>query len=281
MILRVQHDTRYQYSKPICLDPHLFRLRPRADGSQRLIRFMQQIKPRPAGWTEFTDLEGNAAAEAWFEGSTDQLGITTEFVVETLRRNPFDFIITDPALLNLPVRYPDSVELTLGVYCQPSNAKGAVSEFAGGVAQEAGGHTLDFLSRLASRVSSSCRLTPRENGQVQPPDATLDLQAGTHRDLAVLFIESARSQGVAARYTTGYHHKDGSGASRHMHAWAEVYLPGAGWRGFDPTLGTAVADRHIPLASSLVPSGAAPVQGRFWGSDTTSTLRVNITIAPE
>ncbi len=282
MIFKIQHDSSYTYSRPVCLDPHLLRLRPRTDGTQRILRYVQQIRPKPVGLTEFTDLEGNAAAEAWFEGPTSQLLVSTEIVVETLRVNPFDFIVTEPEMLTLPARYSDPLELSLGVYCQPMRASGPVAEFADGVAQECAGRTTEFLLLLCQRVRDACKYTVRESGVPQPPEMTLDLQTGACRDLALLYIEGCRSQGLAARFTSGYHTgTNGNGARRCLHAWAEVYLPGAGWRGYDPTYGVAAAEQHVPLASSLVPSGTAAVQGTYWGADVTSSLRVNIVVTPE
>lgn len=278
MILRVQHTSEYLYSRPIYLDPHILRLRPRSDGSQRLIRFQQQVMPKPVGRADYTDVEGNAATQAWFENTTTSLLITSEFEVETLRANPFDFLITDSSVMSMPVRYAEGCETFLAPYCQPASYTAELAEYSRRIASESDGSTLDFLRRLCANIHESIDGEVRESGPPQSSERTLERGIGACRDLAILFIDACRIQGLAARFTSGYCDDGSTNGRNRLHAWAEVYLPGGGWRGFDPSAGLAVADRHIPVAASLTASGATPVSGSFWGSDVSTTVKVRVSV---
>ena len=116
--------------------------------------------------------------------------------------------------------------------------------------------------------------------EVEPDDATVDLldDGGACRDLAVLLIDACRSVGLATRFVSGFQQGDREQDRRDLHAWAEVYIPGAGWRGFDPTHGLAVADRHVPLAAGAVPESASPVTGSFRGNGVSSVMETELEI---
>src|SRR5690606_27947417 len=103
---------------------------------------------------------------------------------------------------------------------------------------------------------------------------------GACRDLAMLFIDACRSQGLAARFVSGYAWQDAAQAEHDLHAWAEVYLPGGGWRGFDPSTGLATADHHIAVAACAVPDGAAPTTGTIQSRDVTTDLHTDVRIQP-
>lgn len=281
MIYRIHHSTEYLYSRPVLLAPHILRLRPRNDGTQRLLRFHQAVKPEPVGRTEFSDLEGNPATQVWFEGSTTSLAVLADFEVETLRGNPFDFIITDPGLLNLPIRYSDELEPYLAPYVMPMHKSNAVADFAREAALLSSGATLDFLRVLNTLIFE--RITPefREWGEAQAPEATLQRGAGACRDVAILFMEACRHQGLATRFVSGYWDGTSKISPPRLHAWAEVYLPGGGWRGYDPSKGLATAENHIPVASGIRPPPAAPITGSFWGAEASSSMKIKLTIQRE
>ena len=120
MHFRVRHTTRYRYSKPVFLEPHTVRLRPRCDGSQRLQRFQLRIDPEPAIFTEVLDSEGNDVAYTWFEATAEELLVDSEFEVETLRENPFDYIMLDDKANHLPLSYPAAWRDQLAPYLASS-----------------------------------------------------------------------------------------------------------------------------------------------------------------
>lgn len=278
MLFVVKHATEYSYSRPVFLEPHVFRLRPRSDGTQQLIRFKIQIEPQPAGMTECTDLGGNATLYAWFADTTETMRVSTTFKIATLRSNPFDYIVTYPSAETLPVEYADEIKPVLAAYRLASGLPESVRRFAATIAAEADRKTSSFLAVLARRIFDTCKYIIREEGDPQPAEITLSSGRGSCRDLAVLFIEACRSQGIASRFVSGYHKGGPRRGKRYLHAWAEVYLPGGGWRGYDPSHGLAVSDQHIVLAVGYVPALATPVTGRFRGAEVSARMRADIAI---
>lgn len=278
MFIEITHTTTYAFSRPVFLEPHTLRLRPRSDASQHLIRFELQVEPRPAGVSEGLDLEGNSVAHAWFEGLTDSLRVETRCEVETCRANPFDFIVSDPSADRLPVEYAAELLPSLALYRSREGSDDGVAGFAGSIADEVGGRSLPFLAALTRRILERCEVTIREEGEPQTPGVTLEGRRGACRDLAVLFVDACRALGFGARFVSGYQEGGADQERRELHAWAEVYLPGGGWRGYDPTLGLAVADRHVAVAAGVRPALAAPIAGSFRGSGVSSRIHADIRI---
>lgn len=272
MHFRIRHRTRYRYPQPVFLEPHTVRLRPRCDGSQRVHGCRIDVDPAPAGRSEALDAEGNATLCLWFDQQIEELVVDAHSEVETLRHNPFDFLFTDADVATLPARYTPPLAALLAPALRSLGDR-AVARFAHEVAQaEGNSNTLAFLGALTQRLSASCEVVIREFGEPYAPGQTLATQRGSCRDLTVLFIEACRSQGLAARFVSGYQEGDPDQQQRYLHAWPEVYLPGAGWRGYDPTLGLTVADRHVAVAASVDPSSAAPIEGTYRGAGDAFTL---------
>ena len=252
MRISVLHSTVYRYDAPVVLEPHTFRLRPRADAAQHLLQFQLDLAPAPAGESWCLDQDGNVVLEAWFREPLEELSVTSSFQVETVRQNPFDFLAR--------------AELTRQEHWMLSPYRGAVSAEVEAFARSIGGEDLAFLTALNSRLYEEFAHTVRELGPAEPAEATLRDRSGSCRDLAVLFCEACRSRGVPARFVSGYEREASIQEQPHMHAWAEVYLPGGGWRGYDPSQGLAVGTSHVTLAAAADPALAAPVTGSYRGS---------------
>ena len=281
MRFKVNHTTRYAYSRPVFLEPHTLRLRPHSNASQELTHFKLAVEPKPSVWTEATDAEGNDIAHAWFDGLSESLVVKSTFEVETLRLDPFDFILLESSARSLPLEYPADSRGQLAPYlANTSRGDGPVAEYARSVSEWAGGETLPFLSVLNERISSGFEVIIRENGEPVPAEVTLQSQQGACRDLAVLFMECCRRVGIASRFVSGYQVQstEPDAAQAYMHAWAEVYLPGAGWRGYDSTQGLAVADGHVAVAASAVPQLAAPISGSFRGTGVFCSMEAEIAV---
>lgn len=277
MVLSIRHQMHYLYTRPVFLEPLTIRLTPRSDVTQKLRNFKLTIHPEPAGISETLDIDGNSAVLAWFDGAHDKLTIKTKATVETLRQNPFDFILTDAAAQRIPLHYTGSLATALAHYTDQSEVTPEVEAFAKNVAQRVEHQTSAFLFELTQEIQHEFKWTIRDKGDSQPSEITLVKRRGACRDLAVLFIDCCRVMGLAARFVSGYFQGAGE-QSRHLHAWAEVYLPGGGWRGYDPTHGMAVEDHYVALAASAHPALSAPTFGTFRGSKTESRFRHEVAI---
>jgi transglutaminase-like putative cysteine protease len=279
MLYKIEHITRYSFSKEVFLEPHTIRLHPRSDSAQTLKKFEININPEPAGRTNLVDIGGDSSS-LWFDGLTDSLTIVATSEVETHRSNPFDYILATERAHRLPMEYRGSDESVLEPYRAPSSEFG--DKFEGLVAKillESENSTLNFLSLLNSYISVNFEHEIRDEGLAYEPEETLSRMKGSCRDFVVLFAEVCRSMGIASRFVSGYTAGDPENDENYLHAWAEVYLPGGGWRGYDPTLGLAVADQHIALTSGATPLQASPVTGSFRGTGATAEIEYELTIS--
>ncbi|MBD1844748.1 transglutaminase family protein [Cyanobacteria bacterium FACHB-63] len=277
MLYQISHSTTYTYSDPVTLQPHLIRLRPRSDGWQTLTMFSLQVTPIPIAQSELSDLDGNTLIKVWFSPElTTSLNVQVLSQTSTQQSNPFNYLL-EPWAIALPIDYPTSLLKQLQPYL--SSTDSVALQLAYEIAEASGNSVTQFLNELNQRIYTSCQYMIRETGNPYPAGLTWTQKRGSCRDLTVLFMEVCRSIGLAARFVSGYQEGDPEHPDRHLHAWAEVYLPGAGWRGYDPTHGLAVSDRHIALAASAIPEYAAPIVGkvtRSGGAQTTMNYTLQI-----
>ncbi|MEX0271499.1 transglutaminase N-terminal domain-containing protein [Leptolyngbyaceae cyanobacterium UHCC 1019] len=286
MRYQIEHTTDYIYQQAVSLQPHVVRLRPRSDGCQTLHSFTITVTPQPKQQTQIIDLDGNSLIKLWFDSTpTESLVIQTGADVETFRLNPFDYFLEAWAV-SLPADYPASLLVQLQPYLlgqQPgytSSIDPIAAQFAQDLWVQTNGEPLNFLSQLNQQVYQGCQYQIRETGDPLPAGTTWKQRSGTCRDFAVLFVEVCRAIGLAARFVSGYQEGDPDNPERHLHAWAEVYLPGGGWRGYDPTQGLAVSDRHIALVASASSRYTAPVAGSFTPGGVQSSMSYTLVIKP-
>lgn len=265
-IVRYQicHQTIYSYGQLVNLQPHLLRLQPRCDSQQKLHQFEYEITPTPTQVSRFIDFDGNNVTKISFEQPTSKLQITARSWVETSLTNPFNFLL-EPWATSLPIDYPSSIVSQLHPYLHPfaRDFDLEVRQLARSLWHDTQGDIIKFSVALNQYIYKNCDSIIRETGDPWPGGVTLTQKQGSCRDFTILFLEVCRSVGLGARFVSGYQEGDPNQDRRDLHAWAEVYWPGAGWRGFDPTHGLAVSDRHIILAASAFPKQAAPVSGDF------------------
>lgn len=276
MIFDIEHVTRFDYSGPVAVEPTTVRLRPRCDRAQKILDFSMQVDPMPSGLSEVADLEGNDSTMLWFVGETRHLEIRTRVRAETLRSNPFDYIVLDWQKLRLPMQYPKELEGALGRF-RCFTGESSVGSLADDVMRSSQGDGPVFLSRLAARIAEIVEGEVRLEGDPMTPGQTLKDGMGSCRDVALLFMDACRSVGIAARFVSGYQEGDPEG-ERYLHAWAEAYLSDVGWRGYDATSGLAVADAHLALSAGPDPRSVSPTAGSLRGSATTTmTARIDLT----
>jgi transglutaminase-like putative cysteine protease len=275
MRIAVDHSTLYHYDSPVYLEPHVFRLRPREDCTQRLLAWTFDITPEPLGRTHCLDQDGNVIVRAWFTTLTSQLVVRSRFELETLRENPFDYLPSDLDR-RLPMQYAHPLRGPLAP-CLDAMQTPAVREFARQLGEECEWQTAIFLTNLNLRLFSMTTQVIRDVGAPLPAEVTLLTKEGSCRDLAVLFCAVCRAVGLAARFVSGYERDASLEENGDLHAWAEVYLEGGGWRGYDPSRGLAVATAHVAVAAASEAALASPVTGTYRGA-ATATLEFSISM---
>lgn len=279
MQFQASHKTLYRYSEPVYLEPHEIRLRPRCDSSQRLERYSIAVEPAPSLLTETVDAEGNDVAYAWFLDATDFLSVRTEFEVETLRVNPFDFLTLGNGVARLPLEYPPDIRESLSAALKVSASdRTTAAEFMRPITDRGIEQPMSFLAALNEEVHRRFDVVVREHGGPLAPAATLQAEQVACRDMAVLFMACCRTLGIAARFVSGYQEQGNASDERYMHAWVEVYIPGGGWRGYDPTQGLSVSNQHVAVAACADPLHAAPIRGSFRGEAVARPIDVEIAI---
>ena len=280
MYFHIQHSLQYKYDRPVFLEPFVIRLRPRCNATQTLVSYALTCDPLPTVYHEGTDACGNNIAVATFEEKHEYLTITAQTQIRTLVEDPFDYIITDRNALTLPVCYSPSETAALTPFLQRLSKIEAVDNLAHLIKGKSESNTSNYLSELADYIHENHKQLVRNEGEPWSPEVTLSRSEGACRDFTVLFVDACRAMGLAARFVSGYGYTPESKEPDHLHAWAEVYLPGAGWRGYDPTLGLATADHHVPLACGIDETGAAPTTGSFRSNKARSefdfTLKIGV-----
>lgn len=265
---KIVHRTYYNFSTPVWLNPHALRLRPKEGHELRIESSTLEIKPAAIlRWHR--DVEDNSVAIATFDSHTSQLAIESEVIIQQYNENPLEFVVADYAT-HYPFTYKPEDRDVLSTHLNV--VEHASSEMLSDWLRQlwrAGERiqTYALLQRLAVHIKQTLAYKLREDPGVQTPADTLSKATGSCRDYAYLFMEAARHLGLAARFVSGYLHTPPADTNYGAtHAWAEVFLPGAGWTGFDPTVGTLVGTEHIAVAVAKLPESVPPVAGSFLGS---------------
>lgn len=281
MRFKIEHQIEYKYDKPVFFEPHTFYMRPREHDSQKLNDFTIFIDPEPlmTSWT--LDAFGNRALRAWFEGRYDYLRLRTRLDVETYRKNPFNYL-PDTRFDTVRIGYPKAVESYLRPYWRNDENVTAleVMHFAETVALKSGNQVTSFLPALCQEIFTEFKKIKRKTPGYLSPEETLQRREGACRDLAMLFIACCDSQNLAARFVSGYYEGNPEVSEKDLHGWAEVYIEGGGWRGFDPSSGLAINESYVPVAASPLPELVAPVVGTFRGDNAASRLSPRIVMEP-
>ncbi len=263
--IRIAHTTEYRYSVPVKFTRHRALIRPREGHDVHITGSILQIEPRAeVRWIR--DIYGNSIAVLDFMEMGDRLSIFSEVLVDLYDANPLAWSL-DPAARTFPFHYPAEETLELVAYRTPSYAHdGAVLRdwLAGLHAPGQSTSTTELLDRLNSAIHQSFAYVPREESGVQTPCETLAKGSGSCRDYAVFMMEAVRHWGLGARFVTGYiQMADGQHGA--THAWTEIYLPGAGWRGFDPTNNKQAGAEHVSVAVAREQQQAMPLSGAWEG----------------
>lgn len=275
MTIRValEHRTTYTFDEPVKVFPHTVRLRPAPHSRTPIPSYSLTVSPRDhfINWQQ--DPFGNYLARLVFPDPVKELDITVDLVADMTVINPFDFFVEEYAE-NYPFTYPDTLAHDLAPYLDTVESALVDGWIERNVSvPEEGMRIVDFLVALNAAVNRDVAYTVRMEAGVQTPDVTLERAIGSCRDSAWLLVAVLRKLGLAARFVSGYlvqlssdvESLDGpSGPEQDftdLHAWAEVYIPGAGWIGLDATSGLFAGEGHIPLSATPEPASAAPITG--------------------
>lgn len=275
----IYHLTHYKYDKPVRLGPQIIRLKPASHSKTRVISHSLKVSPSNHFVNLQQDPYGNYLARYVFPDPVTEFKIEVDLVADMTVYNPFDFFIEESAEM-WPFSYPEEIRDDLKIYMEPQPVEPALSAYLAGI-DRTPMRTTDFIVGLNARLKNDVEYVIRMEPGVQTPEETLKLALGSCRDSSWLLVEILRNLGFAARFVSGYLIQltpdlkalDGPSGTEvdftDLHAWCEVYIPGAGWIGLDPTSGLLTGESHIPLAATPHYRNAAPISGALFGEANT------------
>lgn len=280
MKLHVAHAISYRYTEPVTLAPHLILMRPRENHHVSVLRYALTVEPA-ANLFWARDHNENSLAWAYLYDRTDHLAVRTDFEVETLDHNPYNFVVRMDAV-RYPFPYLPAEAPMLAPYLAGAGGDGTLLVWLRSILPQFPDETLELLTVLNRTLREHIAYRTRPEPNLQSPDETIRLRSGTCRDFAELMLHACRALGFAARFVSGYlfdPSEEDPAVRGSLHAWTEVYLPGAGWKGFDATHGI-LADAHfIPVAVGRSSENLNPVTGAFWGrSGVTSAMDATVEV---
>jgi transglutaminase-like putative cysteine protease len=286
-LLTVRHATTYRYSAPVAFGQHRLMLRPRDSHDLRLVDAELTLSP-PGKLRWLHDVFNNSVALVDFDAPAAELVVVSTLTIERYALARLDFPIALEAE-SYPFMHSADDRSDLGRLRERHypDPRGAVEEWARQFIIETPTNTFNLLATMNAAIRGSFTYNARDEEGTQSPLETIERGSGTCRDFALLFIEAARALGFGARFVTGYLYDpsldggeavQGAGAT---HAWAEIYLPGAGWVEFDPTNGLIAGENLIRIAVSRDPSQAVPIGGTFAGEAEYLGMEVEVTVRAE
>jgi len=267
----IYHKTSYTYDRPVSISPHVIRLKPAPHCRTPIISYSLNITPTKhfINWQQ--DPFGNYLGRVVFPEPANELKIEVDLIADMIVINPFDFFVESYAE-EFPFVYPDQLKKELGPYFEITESSPLLIKVVDGISRKPA-KIVDFLVQINQLLNHLVQYTIRLEPGVQSCEQTLEKKSGSCRDTGWLLVQIMRHLGLAARFVSGYLVQlkpdvaalDGpSGAAEDftdLHAWAEVFIPGAGWIGLDPTSGLFAGEGHIPLACTPDPVSAAPITG--------------------
>jgi uncharacterized protein (DUF2126 family) len=267
----VYHLTHYKYDRPVYLQPQIIRLQPAPHSKTKVLSYSLKVSPANHFVNVQQDPYGNFLTRFVFPEPVRELKIEVDLIADMTVYNPFDFFVEESAEI-WPFQYPEDIRADLSIYMQPEPAGPLLQQFLDGI-DKTPMNTVNFVTAINASIQQHVAYIVRMETGVWTPDETLGNAKGSCRDSSWLLVQTLRNLGFAARFVSGYLIQlkpdlvslDGPAGTDHdftdLHAWCEVYLPGAGWVGLDPTSGLLTGESHVPLAATPHYRNAAPISG--------------------
>ena len=291
ILAAIRHLTHYKYDRPVTLGPQIIRLRPAPHSRTPVLSHSLKVTPANHFVNYQQDAYGNWQARYVFPDPVTEFKIEVDVVADMSVYNPFDFFVEDSAQ-DFPFTYPEAIVDDLSIYMRTTDEGPLFASYLASISRDTQ-RTIDFVVGLNARLARDTGYIVRMEPGVQTPEETLQLAKGSCRDTSWLLVNLLRNLGLAARFVSGYliqlkpDLKAVSGPQgtendfTDLHAWCEVYLPGAGWVGLDPTSGLLTGESHIPLAATPHYSNAAPISGMASYAEVTFDFDMTVTRVAE
>ena len=256
MRFRISHCTRYTYQAPVFLEPQYLRFYPANKPHIAVENFKLHISPEPAGIGPRTDAENNIYHQCWFSGSHELLEITVDMEVSVEAINPFAF---------LPVA-TENPHPALEIYNQQESLPDDMLVWVNRIMEKQAAEPLALLVALCTAIRRDWDHEVRYENNLLTPAQCFEGRRGSCRDLSWMLINIFRAHNIPARFVSGYSHNPELEEGHELHAWVEIWVPGGGWVGGDPSAGILVNEQYIPIAASYHPAYTLPVQGSYRGT---------------
>ncbi|MCB9248474.1 MAG: transglutaminase family protein [Ignavibacteriales bacterium] len=272
MKYKIIHETEYTFSSKVFYEPHYFRFKPKTTPYNKLEFFNLTITPLPTGISEQTDSENNIVHFCWFEEMTKSMSIKSESIINIAKHNPFNFILYPMNYFDFPFTYSEELKKLNSSALAIEKIDEPLIQYGAKIASDSNFKTIPFLTNLTTKIHDDFILESRQEGIPFEPDKTFEIKNGSCRDLVWMQIQLLRHMGIAAKFVSGYFYLPLENSEFELHAWLEVFLPGAGWIGFDPSHGILAGNSHIPIASSTHFENTMTVTGTIRGEATSDLI---------